>query len=126
MAERVRITDVSPRDGLQNEPGVIPTADKIRLVELLCGTGVDEIEVSSFVSPKWVPQLGDAAAVFAGAGPRKPPGLIFSALVPNEQGMAAALEVNLHAGARVIDKIAVFTAASETFSHKNTNASIAQ
>src|SRR5688572_29473105 len=64
MAERVRITDVSPRDGLQNEPGVIPTADKVRLVELLTQTGVDEIEVTSFVSPKWVPQLGDGAEVF--------------------------------------------------------------
>src|SRR4051812_35078213 len=60
MAERVRITDVSPRDGLQNEPGVIPTADKVRLVELLCATGGDEVEVTSFVSAKWVPQLGDA------------------------------------------------------------------
>src|SRR5882724_9888765 len=60
MPERVRITDVSPRDGLQNEPGVIPTADKVRLVELLCETGVDEVEVTSFVSAKWVPQLGDA------------------------------------------------------------------
>ncbi|MBX3389092.1 MAG: DUF559 domain-containing protein [Phycisphaeraceae bacterium] len=65
MSELVRITDVSPRDGLQNEPGVIPTADKAELVELLCKTGVDEIEVTSFVSPKWVPQLGDAQEVFA-------------------------------------------------------------
>jgi hydroxymethylglutaryl-CoA lyase len=65
MADRVRITDVSPRDGLQNEPGVIPTADKVRLVELLSRTGVDEIEVTSFVSPKWVPQLGDGAEVLA-------------------------------------------------------------
>lgn len=63
MAERVRITDVSPRDGLQNEPGVIPTTEKVRLVELLADTGVDEIEVTSFVSPKWVPQLGDGAEV---------------------------------------------------------------
>src|SRR2546423_1072438 len=60
MPERVRITDVSPRDGLQNEPGVIPTAEKARLVELLCATGVDEVEVTSFVSGKGVPQLGDA------------------------------------------------------------------
>ncbi|MBX3378834.1 MAG: DUF559 domain-containing protein [Phycisphaeraceae bacterium] len=64
MSDLVRITDVSPRDGLQNEPGVIPTADKVKLVELLCKTGVDEIEVTSFVSAKWVPQLGDGAAVF--------------------------------------------------------------
>ena len=60
MGERVRITDVSPRDGLQNEAGVVATADKARLVELLCATGVDEVEVTSFVSAKWVPQLGDA------------------------------------------------------------------
>ncbi len=66
MAERVRITDVSPRDGLQNEAGVIPTAEKVRLIELLCATGVDEVEVTSFVSAKWVPQLGDAAEVFKG------------------------------------------------------------
>ncbi|MBY0113732.1 MAG: DUF559 domain-containing protein [Phycisphaerales bacterium] len=61
MPDLVRITDVSPRDGLQNEPGIIPTPDKVRLIELLCHTGVDEIEVTSFVSPKWVPQLGDAS-----------------------------------------------------------------
>jgi len=64
MPQRVRITDVSPRDGLQNEPGIIPTTDKIRLVQLLAKTGVDEIEVTSFVSPKWVPQLGDGAELF--------------------------------------------------------------
>ncbi|HZW08176.1 MAG TPA: DUF559 domain-containing protein [Phycisphaerales bacterium] len=66
MAERVRITDVSPRDGLQNEAGVIPTAEKVCLIELLCATGVDEVEVTSFVSAKWVPQLGDAREVFEG------------------------------------------------------------
>lgn len=126
MPERVRITDVSPRDGLQNEPGVIPSADKVRLVELLSGTGVDEVEVSSFVSPRWVPQLGDAAEVFAAAGRSKPAGIVYSALVPNEKGMEAALEVNRKAAARVIDKVSVFTAASETFSHKNTNAGIAE
>lgn len=126
MAERVRITDVSPRDGLQNEPGVIATADKVRLVELLCAAGVDEVEVSSFVSSKWVPQLGDAAEVFAGATGAQRAGVVFSALVPNEKGMESALEVNRRAGRHVIDKVSVFTAASETFSHKNTNASIAE
>lgn len=134
MAERVRITDVSPRDGLQNEPGVIPTAEKVRLVELLCATRVDEVEVTSFVSPKWVPQLGDAAEVLAGAsnvsrpvgsdGHRSP---IYAALVPNEQGMEAALrQCGEGDEARLLEKIAVFTAASETFSRKNTNASIAE
>lgn len=274
MAERVRITDVSPRDGLQNEPGVIPTAEKVRLIELLCQTGVDEVEVSSFVSPKWVPQLGDAAEVFAqlhplpeggGGGegfgrgikapvtrktlgqaqalrkamtgpekklwslisnravrgvkfrrqhpfgpyildfyapshklvvevdgatrrsaearahdeartgylesyglhvlrysddqvlndaewvaqsigrvleeieagrepsPQPPPSgrglrrqVRFSALVPNERGLAAALDVNRAARADVIGKVAVFTSASETFARRNTNASIAE
>jgi hydroxymethylglutaryl-CoA lyase len=126
MPGRVRITDVSPRDGLQNEAGIIPTADKIRLVELLSRTGIDEVEVSSFVSPKWIPQLGDAAEVFAAAAAFKPPNLIYSALVPNVTGLRGALDVNQRAGRRLIDKVSVFTAASETFSHKNTNASIAE
>lgn len=126
MPDRIRITDVSPRDGLQNEAGVIATADKVRLVELLCASGVDEVEVSSFVSPKWVPQLGDAAEVFAGlaasgGGSSRP---LFSALVPNEKGMLAALDVRQRTG--LLDKVSVFTAASETFSRKNTNASIAE
>jgi hydroxymethylglutaryl-CoA lyase len=126
MPDRVRITDVSPRDGLQNEPGLIPTADKVRLVELLGAAGVDEVEVSSFVSPKWVPQLADAADVFAALRGRKPPGVAHSALVPNEPGMRAALRVNEAAGERLIDKVAVFTAASETFCRRNTNATIAE
>ncbi len=135
MGERVRITDVAPRDGLQNEPGVIATSDKVRLVELLAATGVDEIEVSSFVSPRWVPQLADASDVFAGltAAPSSGPAAggagrapLLSALVPNEQGVRAALAVNERAGRRLIGKVGVFTAASETFSHRNTNASIAE
>lgn len=124
MSDLVRITDVAPRDGLQNEPGVIPTDDKVRLIRLLTHTGVDEIEISSFVSPKWIPQLGDAAEVFAQLADRDQPLPVFCALVPNEEGMHAALAVNKQAGHRLIDKIAVFTSASETFSRKNTNASI--
>lgn len=128
MSERVRITDVAPRDGLQNEPDRIPTEDKVRLVELLCATGVDEIEVSSFVSPKWVPQLADAAEVFEAAVLFKPPQVVYSALVPNERGMRAALAVNQRSlgevGVRAVDKVAVFAAASESFSQRNTNASI--
>ncbi len=126
MAERVRITEVGPRDGLQNEPGVIPTAEKVRLVELCCATGVDEVEVTSFVSPKWVPQLGDAAEVFAGlrqfSTDNDHP--MFSALVPNEKGMLAAEDV-----ARtpyLLEKVSVFTAASETFARRNINATIAE
>ncbi|GIK20126.1 MAG: hydroxymethylglutaryl-CoA lyase [Leptolyngbya sp. PLA2] len=126
VSERVRITDVSPRDGLQNEPHAIPTDDKARLVELLTLTGVDEVEVTSFVSPKWVPQLGDAVQLFEAVADLKPPELVFSALVPNDRGAQAALRVNEHAGRRVIDKVAVFTATSETFTRKNVNATIAE
>lgn len=124
--KRVRITDVAPRDGLQNEPGNIPTADKVRLVEFLRATGVDEVEVSSFVSAKWVPQLGDAPDVFARLAAPAGPGPVYSALVPNEQGMGAALAVNERAGRNLIGKVAVFAAASETFSRKNVNATIAE
>lgn len=117
---------------MQNEPGVISTHDKIALGDLLVKAGPDEIEVSSFVSPRWVPQLGDAAEVFAGLGKLHRQGGwgvragVWSALVPNEKGMDAALEVNRAAGTQLIDKVAVFTAASETFSRRNTNASIAE
>lgn len=127
MPKRVRITDVSPRDGLQNEPGVIPTADKVRLIELLCAAGVDEVEVTSFVSPKWVPQLGDAAEVcrlISNWRQERDP--LFSALVPNERGLQGLLEANRTAVRRVMAKVSVFTAASETFSERNTNASITE
>lgn len=133
MGEHIRITEVSLRDGLQNEPGVIPTAEKVRLVRLLIECGFDEIEVSSFVSPKWVPQLADAAEVFEGladvfrrAGDEREKLPLLSALVPNEKGLNSALAVNQAAGFGLIGKVSVFTAASETFSRKNTNASIAE
>ena len=129
MPEPVRITDVSPRDGLQNEAGVIPTADKVRLVELLAQTGVDEVEVTSFVSPKWVPQLGDAKELLGALkAPSRREGVaqpIYSALVPNERGMQGAVE-SLRLSPGCLSKVSVFTAASETFSFKNTNATIAQ
>ncbi len=126
MAEAIRITDVAPRDGLQNEPGTIATSAKVELVRLIERTGVDEVEVSSFVSPKWIPQLGDARDVFAALAGGKPNGICYSALVPNEKGLAAALEVNASAAGSnpLIDKVSVFTAASETFSQRNTNASV--
>lgn len=141
--ERVRITDVSPRDGLQNEPGVITTAEKVELVRLLCRTGVDEIEVTSFVSPKWVPQLGDAVEVLEGLQGRLPPARpepsprpppsgresrspMFSALVPNERGMQGVLDINTRASGVRIGKVSVFTAASEAFARRNINASIAE
>ncbi len=132
MTTRVRICDVSPRDGLQNEPGVITTADKARLIDLLLDANLDEIEATSFVSPKWVPQLGDAAAVLdtvwdllhspsLGEGVARSP--IISALVPNAKGFERALAVHQ---SDLPLKIALFTAASETFNQKNINASIAQ
>lgn len=132
MTDPVRITEVAPRDGLQNEAGVIPTAEKAELVRMLSSTGVDEVEVTSFVSPKWIPQLGDAAELFellaADLDAAKPEGVQWSVLVPNERGMDAALDADRRArekaGRSVIDKVSVFTAASESFSQKNTNASI--
>ena len=130
MGERVRITDVAPRDGLQNESGRVPASEKARLIDAIARSGVDEVEVTSFVSPKWIPQLGDAAEVCRLIAPDKPEGVIYSALVPNEKGMERLLEANAQAerehGRRVIDKVGVFTAASETFSRRNTNASIAE
>lgn len=129
MPPRVRITEVSPRDGLQNEPlradgSPIPTAEKARLIQALTRTGVDEIEVTSFVSPKWVPQLGDAGELCTLITRMKPLGLSMSALVPNEKGMHALLAANASVGTKLIDKASLFTAASETFSRKNTNATI--
>jgi hydroxymethylglutaryl-CoA lyase len=113
----IRIVEVGPRDGLQNESGFVPTEVKIAFVDALSACGFAEIEVSSFVSPKWIPQLADAEQVFAGI--RRAPGVTYMALVPNEAGLARAQAAR-------VDKIAVFTAASETFSRKNSNASIAE
>ncbi|MEM1166323.1 MAG: hydroxymethylglutaryl-CoA lyase [Planctomycetota bacterium] len=129
MPPRVRITDVSPRDGLQNEPigdhGPIPTERKADLVRAAAATSVDEVELTSFVSPKWVPQLGDAAHLCALiADEARAWTCTRSALVPNERGLDALLEANARAGFPLINKLSVFTAASETFSRRNTNATI--
>lgn len=113
----VRINDVSPRDGLQNEKIIIPTPIKIELINKLSKTGLKAIEVTSFVSPKRIPQLADGQAVFEGI--EKHPGIDYSVLVPNVKGMETALVV----GAR---NVAVFTTVSETFSEKNTECSIAE
>ena len=113
----IRIVEVGPRDGLQNEPAIIVTADKVALVDALSPTGISEIEVSAFVSPKWIPQLADAEEVFAQI--TRNPRVTYSALVPNERGLDRAL-------AATVDKIAVFTAASESFNQHNINASIAE
>ena len=114
-ADRVRIVEVGPRDGLQNEKTIIPAATKIELINRLSATGLRSIEATSFVSPKWVPQLADAAEVFAAID--KNPRVSYPVLVPNLQGYQRAREV----GAAEVD---VFTAASEAFSRKNINASI--
>ncbi|MEM1186432.1 MAG: hydroxymethylglutaryl-CoA lyase [Planctomycetota bacterium] len=131
MPDRVRITDVAARDGLQNEEGRVATERKAELVAAIDRSGVDEVEITSFVSPKWIPQLGDAAELCELLARSKPDNVVYSALVPNEQGMERLLDVNDHARAahgvnRLIDKVSVFTAASETFSEKNTNATIAE
>lgn len=116
------MTEVAPRDGLQNEPAQVPTRTKLALIRRLSQTGVDEVEVTSFVHPKMVPQLADAGEVVRGLGQIKPEGLVYSVLVPNEKGMERLLEINDES--RVIDKVSVFTAASETFAQKNINGSI--
>jgi len=111
----VRIVEVGPRDGLQNEKAMLPAAVKIELIDRLSETGLATIEATSFVSPKWVPQLADAADVFRGI--RKAPGVVYPVLVPNLQGYERALEVGA-------TEVAVFTAASEAFNRRNINASI--
>lgn len=113
----VTLTEVGPRDGLQNEAGVIPTDVKAAFVRALLAAGHRDIEVSSFVRPDVVPQLADADALFAALGP-PPPGVVFGALVPNVRGLDRALAVG------TVGKVSVFTAASETFNRHNVNTSI--
>ena len=117
LPTRVKIVDVGPRDGLQNEKQTVPTATKIELVHRLQAAGLKDIEATSFVSPKWVPQMADAAEVMAGIQRR--PGVRYSVLTPNLQGYEAAL-------AWKPDEIVVFGAASEAFSQRNINCSIAE
>ncbi len=111
----VRIVEVGPRDGLQNEKAIVPAATKIELINRLSATGLKTIEATSFVSPRWVPQLADAAEVFAAIERR--PGVAYPVLVPNEKGYERARAVG-------VEEIAVFTAASEAFNRTNINASI--
>jgi hydroxymethylglutaryl-CoA lyase len=115
LPSRVTIVEVGPRDGLQNERAAIATADKIAFVDQLTDAGHRVIEVSAFVSPKWVPQMADATDVFAGITRR--PGVRYTALVPNRQGLERAIA----AGA---SEVAIFAAASETFSRRNINQTI--
>lgn len=115
IPSRVHLVEVGPRDGLQNEAAAIATADKIAFVDALAAAGHQTIEVSAFVNPKWVPQMADAAGVFAGITRR--PGTRYTALVPNLEGLARAI-------ASQVDEVAVFAAASESFSRKNINSGI--
>lgn len=117
MAEYVEIFEVGPRDGLQNEGGDIPVADKIALVNCLSRAGLKRIECASFVSPKWVPQMAGSAKVLAGI--QRAPGVSYAALTPNLRGLQDAL-------AAQADEVAIFGSASEGFSHANINASIAE
>jgi len=115
MSNDIRIVEVGARDGLQNEKAIIAAATKIELIDRLSDTGLRTIEATSFVSPKWVPQLADAAEVFAGI--TKKHGVSYPVLVPNQQGYERARAVGA-------TEVAVFASASEAFSHKNINVSI--
>jgi isopropylmalate/homocitrate/citramalate synthase len=115
LPERVTVVEVGPRDGLQNEKGFVPTDVKVAFVEALAGAGLPVVETTAFVSPRAIPQLADSAEVFARVAKR--PGTRYPVLVPNERGMARALA----AGAR---EIALFTAATDTFNVRNTNATV--
>lgn len=113
----VRIVEVGPRDGLQNEPNIVPTETKIELINRLAEVGLRTIEATSFVSPKWVPQMADHSEVLQGI--TRHPGVTYPVLTPNLKGFEAALA----AGAT---EVAVFGAASETFSQKNVNCTVAE
>ena len=117
LPTHVRLVEVGPRDGLQNEKQPISVADKVRLVDDLSDAGLSYIEVGSFVSPKWVPQMAGSREVFAGIQQR--PGVTYAALTPNMKGFEAALEAG-------VKEVAVFAAASEAFSQKNINCSIGE
>lgn len=116
LPRRVTVVEVGPRDGLQNEKGVIPTEAKVQFINLLSASGLSVIEATSFVSPKAVPQLGDAMDVMSGIARHE--GVRYSALVPNTRGLERALAAN-------VDEVAVFTGASETFVRHNINTTIA-
>ncbi len=117
MRDPVQIFEVGPRDGLQNEARMIPAADKIALVDCLSRSGLRQIEVTSFVSPKWVPQMADAAEVLAGI--TRAPGVAYSALTPNLKGYEAVRAARA-------DAVVVFAAATEGFSRANLNCTIAE
>ena len=114
----IKLFEMAPRDGLQNEPStLVPTATKIELIERLANAGIRHIEAASFVSPKWVPQMAGSAEVFAAI--QQQPGVTYAALAPNLKGFEGALAAG-------VKEVAVFAAASEGFSQKNINCSIAE
>ena len=117
LPSKVKIVEVGPRDGLQNEQATIPAAVKIELIDRLTRAGFPNVEAASFVSPKWVPQMATSSEVMAGI--HRWPGVVYSALVPNMKGFDAALAAR-------VDEVVIFGAASETFSQKNINCSIAE
>src|SRR5262245_46862431 len=117
LPQRVRIVEVGPRDGLQNEPKSVPTATKVELIEQLTNTGLPTIEATAFVSPKWMPQIADHTNVLKTL--QRTPNITYPVLVPNMKGFETATA----AGAQ---EIAIFKTASETFSLKNINASITE
>ena len=117
LPKSVKIVEVGPRDGLQNEKQTIATATKIQLINTLSEAGLSYIESGSFVNPKWVPQMADSAEVFGGL--TRKAGVIYAALTPNLQGFERALAAH-------VDEVAIFAAASEAFSQKNINCSIAE
>ncbi len=112
LPSKVKIVEVGPRDGLQNEKQLVPATTKIELIDRLADAGLKVIEATSFVSPKWVPQMGDNAEVLAGI--RRRPGVTYAALTPNLQGFDGAVVAKA-------DEVAIFAAASEAFSQKNIN-----
>jgi hydroxymethylglutaryl-CoA lyase len=117
LPEHVRIREVGPRDGFQNEPETIPTAEKVRLIDMLSASGLRRMEATSFVRPDVIPQLADAAEVLAGVQRRE--GVAFSVLIPNEKGLERALEMRDR-----FDEISVFLSASETHNRRNVNRSV--
>jgi hydroxymethylglutaryl-CoA lyase len=119
VPDRVKLVDVGPRDGLQNEKQMVDAAHKVELVHLLQAAGLREVEVTSFVSPKWVPQMADNAQVMAGI--RRQPGVRYSVLTPNMKGLEAALSAPRE---QWPDEVVVFGAASEAFSQRNINCSV--
>jgi hydroxymethylglutaryl-CoA lyase len=122
LPDAVRIREVGPRDGFQNEPEVIATADKVRLIDCLARTGLSRLEVTSFVRPDVIPQLADAEEVLRSI--ERAEGVSYTVLIPNERGLERALALAADAGTRLFDEVNLFLSASETHNHKNVNRSI--